>query len=36
LKRTATSAAMNMALELGLPAPKNVTCVKPSGRKVWG
>lgn len=31
LKRTATSAAMNMALELGLPAPKNVTCVKPSG-----
>ena len=31
LKRTATSAAMGMALELGLPAPKNVTCVKPSG-----
>jgi adenosylcobalamin-dependent ribonucleoside-triphosphate reductase len=31
LKRTATSAAMNMALELGLPAPKNVTCIKPSG-----
>jgi ribonucleoside-triphosphate reductase len=31
LKRTATSAAMNMALELGLPAPKNITCVKPSG-----
>lgn len=31
LKRTATSAAIGMALELGLPAPKNVTCVKPSG-----
>jgi ribonucleoside-triphosphate reductase len=31
LKRTATSAAMNMALELNLPAPKNITCVKPSG-----
>ena len=31
LKRTATSAAMGMALELGLPAPKNITCVKPSG-----
>jgi ribonucleoside-triphosphate reductase len=31
LKRTATSAAMGMALELGLPAPKNVTCIKPSG-----
>lgn len=31
LKRTATSAAMGMAHELGLPAPKNVTCVKPSG-----
>lgn len=31
LKRTATSAAMNMALELGLPAPKNITCIKPSG-----
>jgi ribonucleoside-triphosphate reductase len=31
LKRTATSAAMGMALELNLPAPKNITCVKPSG-----
>jgi len=31
LKRTATSAAVGMAYELGLPAPKNVTCVKPSG-----
>ena len=31
LKRTATGAAIGMALELGLPAPKNVTCVKPSG-----
>jgi len=31
LKRTATSAAMGMSLELGLPAPKNVTCIKPSG-----
>ena len=31
LKRTATGAAMGMALELGLPAPKNITCVKPSG-----
>ena len=31
LKRTATGAAMEMALELGLPAPKNVTCIKPSG-----
>jgi ribonucleoside-triphosphate reductase len=31
LKRTATSAAVGMSLELGLPAPKNVTCVKPSG-----
>jgi len=36
LKRTATSAAIGMANELGLPAPKNVTCVKPSGRKIWG
>ena len=31
LKRTATGAAIGMSLELGLPAPKNVTCVKPSG-----
>lgn len=31
LKRTATQAAIGMALELGLPAPKNVTTVKPSG-----
>jgi ribonucleoside-triphosphate reductase len=31
LKRTATSAAVGMAQELGLPSPKNVTCVKPSG-----
>lgn len=36
LKRTATSAAVGMSLELGLPAPKNVTCIKPSGRKIWG
>lgn len=27
LKRSATSAAMEMAAELGLPAPKNVTCI---------
>ena len=31
LKRTATGAAIGMSLELGLPAPKNITCVKPSG-----
>jgi ribonucleoside-triphosphate reductase len=31
LKRTATGAAIGMSLELGLPAPKNVTCIKPSG-----
>ena len=31
LKRTATGAAIGMAQELGLPSPKNVTCVKPSG-----
>lgn len=31
LKRTATSAAMGMANELGLPCPKNITCIKPSG-----
>ena len=31
LQRTATSAAYGMADELGLPRPKNVTCVKPSG-----
>ena len=36
LKRTATSAAIGMADELGLPRPKNVTCVKPSGQKIWG
>ena len=31
LKRTATAAAVGMAHELGLPAPKNITTVKPSG-----
>jgi adenosylcobalamin-dependent ribonucleoside-triphosphate reductase len=31
LQRTATSGAYGMADELGLPRPKNVTCVKPSG-----
>lgn len=31
LQRTATGAAIGMADELGLPRPKNVTCVKPSG-----
>jgi len=31
LKRTATAAAVGMADELGLPRPKNITCVKPSG-----
>jgi ribonucleoside-triphosphate reductase (formate) len=31
LKRTATSSAYAMADELGLPRPKNVTTVKPSG-----
>lgn len=31
LKRTATSAAISMANDLGLPLPKNVTCIKPSG-----
>lgn len=31
LERTATSAAYGMADELGLPRPKNVTTVKPSG-----
>jgi len=31
LKRTATGAAIGMAQELGLPSPKNITCVKPSG-----
>ena len=31
LKRTATAAAVGMSQELGLPAPKNITCVKPSG-----
>lgn len=31
LKRTATAAAVGMAQELGLPSPKNITCVKPSG-----
>jgi ribonucleoside-triphosphate reductase len=31
LKRTATAAAIGMAEDLGLPRPKNITCVKPSG-----
>ena len=31
LQRTATSAAYSMADELGLPRPKNITTVKPSG-----
>lgn len=31
LQRTATAAAYGMADELGLPRPKNVTTVKPSG-----
>lgn len=31
LKRTATGAAISMADELGLPRPKNITTVKPSG-----
>lgn len=31
LQRTATSGAYGMADELGLPRPKNVTCIKPSG-----
>jgi len=31
LKRTATAASIGMAQELGLPSPKNITCVKPSG-----
>lgn len=31
LKRTASGAAIGMALELGLPLPKNITCIKPSG-----
>jgi len=31
LKRTATAAAIGMADELGLPRPKNITCIKPSG-----
>ena len=31
LKRTATASAIGMADELGLPRPKNITCVKPSG-----
>jgi ribonucleoside-triphosphate reductase len=31
LKRTATGAAIGMAQELGLPYPKNITCIKPSG-----
>jgi ribonucleoside-triphosphate reductase len=31
LKRTATAATISMAEELGLPYPKNSTCVKPSG-----
>jgi len=32
LKRTATAAAIGMADELDLPSPKNITCVKPSGK----
>jgi ribonucleoside-triphosphate reductase len=36
LKRTATAAAIGMADELGLPRPKNTTCVKPSGQKIVG
>jgi adenosylcobalamin-dependent ribonucleoside-triphosphate reductase len=36
LKRTVVAAATQMADELGLPHPKNVTCIKPSGRKIWG
>ena len=31
LKRTAVAAAIGMADELGLPRPKNITCIKPSG-----
>jgi len=31
LKRTATAAAISMADELGLPRPKNITTIKPSG-----
>ena len=31
LERRATSGAYSMADELGMPRPKNVTCVKPSG-----
>lgn len=31
LQRTATAAAIGMADELGLPHPKNITTVKPSG-----
>jgi len=31
LKRTATAGAYSMADELGLPRPKNVTTIKPSG-----
>lgn len=31
LKRTATAGTFSMAEELGLPYPKNSTCVKPSG-----
>jgi ribonucleoside-triphosphate reductase len=31
LSRTATASAVSMAEDLGLPYPKNVTCVKPSG-----
>ena len=31
LKRTTTAAAIGMADDLGLPHPKNITCVKPSG-----
>lgn len=31
MERTTTAAAYSMADDLGLPRPKNVTCVKPSG-----
>lgn len=31
LQRTATAAAVGMADELGLPHPKNITTIKPSG-----
>ena len=31
LQRAATAGAYSMASELGLPQPKNITTVKPSG-----